>query len=385
MSESTQNQSQFAVLYVDDEEMALKYFRRALGGDQPCFTATSVAEALEVMAQHSDEIGVLVTDQRMPNQTGVDLLKRVRSDWPDIVRVLTTAYSDLEDAIEAVNRGEIFRYINKPWDVRQLRAEIRQAMDVFHLKRERALLMREKLSVWQRLVEVNRIRDLVVMGGSFTHLHNVNSGVAAYLTDNVTGNDSSDMVDVTQLDLWTLTEKEIDRTLGLAGEIVKLTSPTEGRDSFDERADARQLLEEALPAHHQIRFNESEGSQSLLVNSVLARRLLEGLYYLSGGESDGGARVHCQSATLPEGQPAAEFTFRTTADGTDGAAGDDSARRLACYLIAYHHGGRLEPARDGRKAVGWQLTLPTDPTHASVPEPESGWLQRVLARLEQWG
>jgi two-component system probable response regulator PhcQ len=144
MSEETTTTapSDFAILYVDDEEMALKYFRRAVGNDYTVHTAGDVEEGLAILNRIGAEIGVLITDQRMPGQSGVDLLKKVRERWPHIIRLLTTAYADLDDAIEGVNRGEIFRYITKPWDIKALQAEIRQAMEVFRLLYEHAAMMR---------------------------------------------------------------------------------------------------------------------------------------------------------------------------------------------------------------------------------------------------
>src|SRR5699024_8238239 len=120
---------------------------------------------------------------------------------------------DLEDAIEAVNRGEIFRYITKPWDIKTLRTEVRQAMELFQLRHEHAALMREKMGVWQRMVQLvrlrdahllahecgmlvkmgvwqrmvqlGRLRDLVVMSASFTHLRYSQNAVAQYLADHL--------------------------------------------------------------------------------------------------------------------------------------------------------------------------------------------------------
>ena len=112
-------------------------------------TAGSAAEALAILAEHAGEIAIVVSDQRMPEKTGVELLKEVREYYPEIVRLLTTAYTDLEDAIEAINRGEILRYIQKPWDLNTLKSELKHALNYFHLRSERDALLKEKLSVRQ--------------------------------------------------------------------------------------------------------------------------------------------------------------------------------------------------------------------------------------------
>ncbi|MGB0722648.1 MAG: ATP-binding protein [Gammaproteobacteria bacterium] len=131
----------FGILYVDDEPMSLKYFERAYGREFPIHVAASVDEARALLEEHGDRIGVVIADQRMPGTTGLELLAALRQEAPCIERMLTTAYMDLESAIEAVNSGEIFRYVVKPWDIETLRGYLHEAMDRFtHSRHERALL-----------------------------------------------------------------------------------------------------------------------------------------------------------------------------------------------------------------------------------------------------
>ncbi|EAR21164.1 Response regulator receiver [Nitrococcus mobilis Nb-231] len=378
----------YAVLYVDDEEKALKYFRRAVADEAlPVYTASSVAEALEVLEVHGEEIGVLITDQRMPGQTGVDLLRRVREDWPEIVRLLTTAYSDLDEAIEAVNRGEIFRYITKPWDIRQLRTELQQALEIHRLRLERSLLMEEKLSVWQRLIEVNRVRDLVVMAGSFTHIRNAMTAVAAYLEANVTASYRGRLIAPEQLDLWSLTETEIRRTLGLIEALIHTTEPNEARDAFDAQTSPRRLIEEAAPPVCQVRVQEVDGIQPVLVDRTLARSLVASLCHMSAGGDETTVEVLCEPGRLYGELAATVMTFCSASnyqapEGTSGL--DVIPEHLSAYLIAYHHGGSLQPVLDGSIQKGFRLTLPTEPAVVPAGQPAEGWLERILARLECW-
>jgi two-component system probable response regulator PhcQ len=101
----------------------------------------------------------------MPGRSGVSLLNRIRNERPDIVRMLTTAYADLDSAIEAVNKGEILRYISKPWDLRVLEAEIEQALTFYLLKNEYDLLLRDKLSALHRTLLRDRMNAMAVMSG----------------------------------------------------------------------------------------------------------------------------------------------------------------------------------------------------------------------------
>lgn len=93
------------ILYVDDETLALTYFGRAIGSLAPVVTATSVEEGKRMLDQHAATLGVLVSDQRMPGELGNELLRYARERYPHLVRILTTAYSEIEDTVEAVSKG----------------------------------------------------------------------------------------------------------------------------------------------------------------------------------------------------------------------------------------------------------------------------------------
>ena len=105
----------FAVLYVDDEEKSLKSFARAFGDQFRILTAANAQEGLRLFEQHKDELGLLMTDQRMPGEKGVWLLERARQVQPRVIRILATAFADMDAAIAAVNTGAIYKYIIKPW------------------------------------------------------------------------------------------------------------------------------------------------------------------------------------------------------------------------------------------------------------------------------
>src|SRR3974390_3907341 len=95
----------YAILYVDDEEKSLKYFTRAFEDQFRILTATNAQDGLKLLEQHQNHIGVLMTDQRMPGEKGVWLLEKGRQRQPRMIRILATAYADMEAAIAAVNTG----------------------------------------------------------------------------------------------------------------------------------------------------------------------------------------------------------------------------------------------------------------------------------------
>ncbi|QNP48454.1 response regulator [Diaphorobacter aerolatus] len=103
-----------SVLFVDDEERIVNQLRLIFRNGYTVHTATSGEEALKIL--HSTRIDVLVSDQRMPGMLGVELLEKARKLSPDTMRLLLTGYSDLAAIVGSVNEGEVFRFINKPWD-----------------------------------------------------------------------------------------------------------------------------------------------------------------------------------------------------------------------------------------------------------------------------
>jgi two-component system probable response regulator PhcQ len=148
------------ILFVDDEETAVKYFQRAIGALAPVITAGSVADGKLMLDQYADSLAVLVSDQRMPGGYGNELLHYARDRYPHMVRILTTAYSELEQTIEAVNQGQIHRYIQKPWDITVLRMELKQSLDLASLRKEHGGLLQEKLEVRQKQLVSGRIGTL---------------------------------------------------------------------------------------------------------------------------------------------------------------------------------------------------------------------------------
>src|SRR6476659_3824325 len=150
----------YAVLYVDDEEKSLKYFARAFEDHFRIFTAANAQDGLKLLEQHKDEIGLLMSDQRMPGEKGVWLLEKARQLRPRIIRILATAYSDMDAVIAAVNTGAIYRYVTKPWDLDQLESVLRHGLEFFIVQKERDQLLSEKMSVFHDMMVADRIMSL---------------------------------------------------------------------------------------------------------------------------------------------------------------------------------------------------------------------------------
>jgi two-component system, NtrC family, response regulator AtoC len=127
----TLDAKRYPILVVDDEQDNLDAFRFNFRKTFDILTATSGPEALGIL-EHKD-VAVVVTDQRMPKMTGVELLREVRDRQPDAVGIILTAFTDVDVLIEAINLGQVYRYITKPWDAKEVRGVLQYALERFHL------------------------------------------------------------------------------------------------------------------------------------------------------------------------------------------------------------------------------------------------------------
>ena len=118
-----------------------------------------------------------MTDQRMPGEKGVWLLERARQFRPRVIRMLVTAYADMDAAIAAVNSGAIYKYVSKPWDPPQLELTLKHGLEFFMVQSERDQLLREKMSVLHNMMIADRIVSLGLLAAGLSH-HIRNSLVA---------------------------------------------------------------------------------------------------------------------------------------------------------------------------------------------------------------
>lgn len=122
------------ILIVDDEKDNLQALMRLLRGQFQVETTTSPFEALKLIQK--DKFSVIISDQRMPEMKGVDLLEKVKHVAPSTTRVLLTGYTEIESVIDAINRGNVYRYIAKPWDPEELKTIVKQADEAYRLRLE---------------------------------------------------------------------------------------------------------------------------------------------------------------------------------------------------------------------------------------------------------
>lgn len=129
------------ILIIDDEPDVIQSVRDLLRLDYKVLGASRAAEGMRALAAH--EVHVVMTDQRMPGMSGVELLHHIRGEHPDAIRLLFTGYADLRAVIDAINQGNVYRYLTKPWDPDELQTVIREACNRYDLIVERKLLLEE--------------------------------------------------------------------------------------------------------------------------------------------------------------------------------------------------------------------------------------------------
>ena len=122
------------ILYIDDEEHNLQSFKATFRRQYDITTTTSVTEAEELM--NVKDFNIVLADQRMPYMTGVQFFEKIRDKYPDIIRILITGHTDISAAIDAINKGEVFRFIDKPWDYEYVENAITHAYDIFKTRED---------------------------------------------------------------------------------------------------------------------------------------------------------------------------------------------------------------------------------------------------------
>ncbi|MEH1934188.1 MAG: response regulator [Nostoc sp.] len=132
----SQANSKPKILVVDDEPDNLDLLYRTFYRDYKVLRANSGPAALDLLAQEG-EVAVIISDQRMPMMSGTEFLSLTATQYPDIIRIILTGYTDVEDLVEAINAGKVFKYVTKPWEAEELKAVVRQALDTHNVLRAR--------------------------------------------------------------------------------------------------------------------------------------------------------------------------------------------------------------------------------------------------------
>jgi two-component system probable response regulator PhcQ len=399
-----------AILYVDDEEKSLVNFTRAFGDDFKVFTASSAAAGFKFIEEHPDEIGVLMTDQRMPGEKGVWLLERARHFRPHMLRILVTAYADMDAAIAAVNSGAIYKYVTKPWDPVQLELTLKQALEFFMVQSERDQLLREKMSVLRNMMIADRIVSLGLLAAGLSH-HIRNSMVAVKtfleLAPVKMAEEKGDDKSLRDPDFWRdyhrNVQGQIEKINGLLGDLRTASENKSGHPFADEirlkPAVARclDLLRTPLAARRIEVANQIPDSlPPLRVDKPKFDRLFDLLLKDELAMLPAGSRITFTAELqgqemvvyLTDNGPALpQESLRVVLDPfvvTSGKPSEYGINLMACFFIVHHHGGKIEAQNLPGGGNRFTLRLPLQPEHATATVEEADFLKKAMLNENLW-
>ena len=403
----------FAVLYVDDEEMSLKGFARAFNDDFRILTAPSAKEGLALFEKHKDEIGLLMTDQRMPGENGVWLLERVRQSRPRIVRLLATAYSDMDAAIAAVNSGAIYKYVNKPWDPPQLEQTLKRGMEFFLIQTERDQLLLEKMSVLHNMMIADRIVSLGLLAAGLSH-HIRNSLVAVKtfldLAPMKMAEEKLSTGGMRNPDFWKDYYSNVQNQVEKINNLLKdLWAASETPSfQFKDQVQLREVLNSTTDllkndfASKKIELDNRipDSLPALNVDKPKFYRLFELLLRDEAASLPAGSRV-TMTAELINGTQKPEIKVQISDNGPglpqealrvlfdpfvvrSDTPAEYGIHLMACFFIVYHHSGRIEAQSQDGRGTTFTLHLPLHPERTPLMTDDSDFLQRALLNEKVW-
>ncbi|HRH49737.1 MAG TPA: response regulator [Panacibacter sp.] len=138
------------VLYIDDEPHNLISFRASFRRDFNIFTAESAEEGKKILDSNK-QISVILSDQRMPKTTGIEFFESILEQYPDPIRILITGYTDINAVIDSINRGQVYKYLSKPWNDNDIKNFIEKAYEVYKLRKENKELTEKLLYLNEKL------------------------------------------------------------------------------------------------------------------------------------------------------------------------------------------------------------------------------------------
>ncbi|RBL94042.1 response regulator [Chitinophaga flava] len=137
------------ILYIDDEIHNLNAFKASFRRLYNVFTATSAEEAVKLLEER--EFHIIISDQRMPRVTGIEFFESILEKYPEPIRMLLTGYADINAVVDAINKGQVYKYFSKPWNEEELRHNIEKAFEVYSLRKENKELTAKLLDVNEKL------------------------------------------------------------------------------------------------------------------------------------------------------------------------------------------------------------------------------------------
>ena len=409
--QSDYDYKKFAILYVDDEEMSLSIFARAFSDRFRILTAPNALEGLQILEAHKDEIGLLMTDQRMPGEKGVWLLERARRLRPRIIRVLVTAYSDMDAAIAAVNSGAIYKYVSKPWDPPQLQETLMHGLEFFIVQSERDKLLQEKMSVLRNMLIADRIVSLGLLAAGLSH-HIRNSLVAVKtfldLAPVKMNEEKTDLNSLRNPDFWRDYHQNVQSQIEKINSLLKdlWTASENPSTPFSEEVSIHDMIDAAIKSladqfaarRITIENNVPASLPALRVDKPKFQRLFELLLKEELAMLPAGTTIKLVGELVEKEKPEIAIEISDNGPGLPKdalravfdpfavqgrVASEYGIHLMACFFIIHHHGGKMEARSLPGFGTTFLLRIPLQPER-TMPASETDFLQKALLNQELW-
>ena len=405
----------FLIIYVDDEEKSLKSFTRAFEGQFRILTATTAQEGLKLIEENVDEVGLILTDQRMPGEKGVWLLENARKLRPRTIRILVTAYSDMDAAVAAVNSGAIYKYITKPWNPHELEMTLKRALEFFMLQRERDQLLREKLSVLHNMMIRDRIVGLgLLAAGMSHHIRNALVAVKTFidLTPVMLREEDLDLERLRNPDFWKEYYQLVQRQLDKIALMLKdlWTASDTPKFEFNDQVNLREIVSSVVLrlagklAEKDIHVENEvpDGLPQVAVDKPKIDRLFDLLLKDEIASLPPGSRVVISARpSVPMGDqtPSVDIELSDNGPGLPQEAlraifdpfmvradtpMEFGINLMASYLLVHHHGGRIEAKSNEGVGTTFQVRLPIDPNRNALIDQNQEFLEKVMLNEALW-
>lgn len=396
----------FAIMYVDDEPQTASNFKEYFSDTFDVVVATSGEEAWQLFSESPDRFGIVMSDQRMPNSTGVEFLEKVRTARPRVLRILATAYSDLDAAIAAVNSGAIYKYITKPWDPPMMEMTLKRGMEFFLMQRELDALMKQKMSALQRMMMTDRLLSLGIFAAGLNHhLRNSLTAVKVFL-DLAPFQLQSENVDINNLrdpnywqNFYKTAQVQMGKIVGLLQNINEIPEPkgvplNDSLSVNDVINSAAELYRAKLDEKGiQVDFQPGElphiqSNLSLLKKGIALLIADECTNVPNGGK----VVIRTSKAVDAKGCPGVKIEVSDNGPGI--TAGNLSCvfdpffvrqsdpkeyglNLLTCFFVIYHHNGTMTVDGSPEGGAHFEIFLPENASaHDALPE--QTFLEKVL-------
>jgi len=411
--ENLYDYKKFAILYVDDEEKSLANFARAFGGQFRILTAATAKDGFKLLEQYADEIGLLMTDQRMPGEKGVWLLERARQFRPRILRILVTAYADMDAAIAAVNSGAIYKYVTKPWDPPQLELTLKQGLEFFMVQMERDQLLHEKMSVLRNMLIADRVVSLGLLAAGLSH--NIRNSLVAVKTflDLAPVKMAEERASTNGLrnpDFWKDYHQNVQSQIEKINSLLRdlWTASENPMTPFADRMALRQTVDQAFTTFKdqfaarriQVENKIPDALPPLPVDKEKFTRLFELLFKEELSTLPAGSQVTFEAEMKSKG-PRSEIviTMRDNGPGLpqdalravfdpfivgNAVQSEYGIHLMACFFIVHHHGGKIDAQSKQGAGTTFTIRMPLHPEKVTTSQDDTDVMRKAVLNEELW-